>query len=317
MTKEDSLNLEVARRKAAEEQLLASYAELKNAHEELKASQKSLVQNEKMASLGILSAGVAHEINNPVGYILSNLTTLSEYLPKLDETYHEMKSLINEIDADHPLHSKKLEVEKLIKGRDIDYLREDTHELLEETREGANRVLSIVRGLRNFARSDEEEMAASDVNDCLKSTLNLVNNELKYHCTVETNLADLPPVHCSTSKLGQVFMNILINASHAVSEKGYIRVSTRQKNDRVFIEIRDNGSGMSEETLKNIFQPFYTTKPKGQGTGLGLAISYGIVEEHGGLITVDSTEGAGTSFTIELPISGPDNSQSKAEAISA
>ena len=146
MTKEDSLNLEVARRKAAEEQLLASYAELKNAHEELKASQKSLVQNEKMASLGILSAGVAHEINNPVGYILSNLTTLSEYLPKLDETYHEMKSLINEIDADHPLHSKKLEVEKLIKGRDIDYLREDTHELLEETREGANRVLSIVRG---------------------------------------------------------------------------------------------------------------------------------------------------------------------------
>jgi len=302
---EDPLDLEVARRKAAEKQLLVSYAKLQQAHEDLKTSQKSLVQNEKMASLGILSAGIAHEINNPVGYILSNLTTLSEYLPGIDKTYKEMRALISEIDKSNPLYERRLKIERVIEERDINYLREDTLDLVEETKEGANRVLAIVRGLRNFAHTDDEAMKPADINECLQSTLNLVNNELKYHCHIETSYGELPNIHCSISKLGQVFMNILINAGHAIEDKGVISVTTRQSDDSVYIDIKDNGSGMSEATVQNIFQPFFTTKPKGRGTGLGLAISFGIVQEHGGAINVDSTEGVGTVFSIQLPVSGP------------
>lgn len=305
MPSDGSIDDEVTRRKAAEERLLISYAELQKAHEELKISQKRLIENEKMASLGLLSAGVAHEINNPVGYILSNISTLADYLPKIDKTYLELRSLIRDIAPDNPLYERRLGIEQAIEERDIEYLRGDTQDLVRETREGANRVLDIVQGLKDFARSNDDVMTLSDINECLQSTLKLVNNELKYHCRIETNLAPLPQVVCSLSKLGQVFMNILINAGHAITEDGLITVTTHSDEERVYITIEDTGSGMSEATLAKIFVPFYTTKPKGQGTGLGLAISAGIVEEHGGTIHATSVPGSGTTFTIELPLFGP------------
>ncbi len=305
MKKERTIGTEVARRRAAEEQLRESYAAVQRAHDDLKASQTTLIESEKMASLGLLSAGVAHEINNPVGYILSNISTLADYLPKIAETYNELKGIVEQIDETHPLYKAREAIEAKIVERDIDYLLDDTKDLVSETREGANRVLDIVRGLKNFAHADDNTLEYADINNCLESTLSLVKNELKYHCAIETKFGEVPYVNCSVSKLGQVFMNILVNASYAISGNGRIFITTNTEDNNVVIELEDNGSGMSEATLKQIFQPFYTTKPKGEGTGLGLAISYGIVEDHGGTIEATSTLGEGTKFSIRLPIDGP------------
>lgn len=302
MNSEDKANDDDNSEPSAKSKLKTSQSELQKARAELEECHKSLLQNEKMASLGVLSAGVAHEINNPVGYILSNITTLGEYMPQITSCTDTLLELVADISEDNPLYARRIAVEQILERNELNYLLSDINDLVEETREGAIRVLDIVRGLKNFAHSGEDTMVYADLNDCLVSTLNLVNNELKYHCKVTTRYGDIPNLRFSVSRLGQVFMNILVNAGHATGEDGEISITTRAANDEILVTIEDNGCGMSKEVQGNIFNPFFTTKDKGLGTGLGLAISNEIIEEHGGSIQVKSTLGSGTTFIISLPL---------------
>lgn len=276
--------------------------ELANLKSQSNAAESSLIQNEKMASLGILTAGIAHEINNPVGYIISNVTTLGEYIPEVQRLLHDLRALTTEIPANSPLASRRDEISAQAGEQDIDYILEDTSSLLEETLEGARRVLSIVRGLKDYAHADADELELGNLCDCIKSTLNLVNNELKYNCHIETALNELPNSYFNNGKIGQVFLNLLVNAGHAVGEQGLISVRASQHDDTALIEVTDNGCGIESAALKKIFEPFFTTKEKGKGTGLGLSISRGIVEEHGGEIEVMSKVSQGTTFKITLPL---------------
>jgi two-component system NtrC family sensor kinase len=187
---------------------------------------------------------------------------------------------------------------------DIDYVLEDVQELLSESSDGLVRVRDIVQNLKSFARLDEAEVKHVNLNETIESTLKIADNQLKYHCKVVREFGDLPLVHCNAGKLNQVFLNLLVNAGQATSENGVITIGTHVDGDDVIIRIADNGSGILEENLTAIFNPFFTTKPVGEGTGLGLSISYNIIEQHGGQITVKSDTDVGTEFTIRLPIKG-------------
>ena len=299
---ESSYAEEHQRRLAAEAQIVALRKELEEVRGQSMACESSLVQNEKMASLGVLTAGIAHEINNPVGYIISNVSTLGDYLPDMQQLLKDMRNLMEDIPVDSPLAKQRDTLAERAEESDMDYVMQDTTSLLKETLEGAQRVLGIVRGLKDYAHADDEAFELASVNDCLQATLSLVNNELKYSCQIETSFAELPDCHINTGRLGQVFLNLLVNAGHAVGEKGLIQLRTELVKDNIVVEVQDNGCGMSEEVQAQIFEAFYTTKAKGEGTGLGLSISRGIVEEHGGEICVRSQVGLGTTFSIKLPL---------------
>ncbi len=270
--------------------------------EQLKTTQGQLVQSEKLASIGQLAAGVAHEINNPVGYIHSNLNTLKGYLTDMEQLAGAGRALETELAADSPGLSR---LRALRQELDEEFIREDAANLVDECREGAERVKQIVLDLKTFARPDEEAWVEADLHQNLASSLNMVRNELKYKVSLETDYADLPPIRCMPAKLNQVFVNLLLNAVQSIEDKGVIRIRTyRTKDGQVAVEIRDDGCGISEEHLGHLFEPFFTTKAVGHGTGLGLSLSYGIVKDHGGNIEVDSTPGVGTCFRILLPVSG-------------
>jgi signal transduction histidine kinase/ligand-binding sensor domain-containing protein len=289
-------------RLAAERALQASNADLLALNHKLEHTQKQLIQSEKLASIGQLAAGVAHEINNPIGYVHSNLSTLQQYGTQLLSAIETFTRTFARGDN----AARLAEVEEIRQRFEIDALAADLPQLLIESREGIERVSKIVRDLRDFSRIDRDEAwVDADVHRGLESTLNIVANELKFKARIVKNFGDLPPIKCLPSELNQVFMNILMNAGQAIKERGVITVSTGRTDDKIWISISDDGEGIPAAVLPRIFDPFYTTKPVGSGTGLGLSISYGIVAKHSGTIEAESVLGQGTSVRVELPIEQP------------
>ncbi|WP_229680949.1 sensor histidine kinase [Alteromonas lipolytica] len=280
--------------------------ELLLSNKNLKEAQQQLFQAEKMASVGQLAAGVAHEINNPVGFVSSNLNTLKDYLSLFQILMDMAKKLKSETE-ESALHQRISELQAFYTQHDMDFISEDVGPLIDESIEGLQRVSEIVKGLKVFSRVDSDEQQWFDLNHCINTTLTMVNNKLKYICKVEKQFADLPKVFFNLGKLTQVFTNLLMNAGQAIEatgKQGVISIVTQREGNNVKVRIQDSGCGISQENLDKLFNPFFTTKPEGQGTGLGLSITYGIIQEHGGQIVVSSTPGEGSLFEITLPING-------------
>ncbi|MCA4962680.1 ATP-binding protein [Pseudomonas sp. Y24-6] len=268
--------------------------------DERKQLESQLVQSEKLASLGQLAAGVAHEINNPIGFISSNLGTLDGYFQQLQEmldAYGQAETLIQAGEWAERLQQVRERIE-------LDFLREDIPLLIKESKDGINRVGRIVRDLKDFSRVDaNQEWQWINLQQGIESTLNIVANELKYKADVLKEYQVLPDIECLPSQINQVFMNLIVNASQAIGpERGTLTLRTGHAAQSVWIEVQDTGSGIAPQNLQKIFDPFFTTKPVGQGTGLGLSLSYGIIKKHRGEITVRSEVGVGTTFRVELPI---------------
>lgn len=272
---------------------------LLDTNRKLEEAHNHLLQSEKMASIGQLAAGVAHEINNPIGFVNSNLGSLDVYV----------KGLLQIIDAyessEHVFDRFPQEMQAITEVTakvDLAYLKEDVFMLLQESQDGMRRVKKIVQDLKDFSHVGTAEWQLAELHAGLDSTLNIVSNEIKYKANVVKEYGALPPVECLPLELNQVFMNMLINAAHAIESFGEISIRTGTEGDEVWIDIRDNGAGISPDNLTRIFDPFFTTKPVGKGTGLGLSLSYGIVQKHHGRIEVDSALGKGTRFRICLPV---------------
>ena len=294
------LREDVKRREIADRELQARNAELNALNAKLSAAQEHLIQSEKLASIGQLAAGVAHEINNPIGYIFSNFGTLEKYLADL----FQMCDAYEKAESTHGNAQTVRELAVLKKDIEFDFLKEDIPTLMHESREGIVRVRKIVQDLKDFSHVDTNpDWQFANLHQGIDSTLNVVNNELKYKADVIKEYGDLPPVQCMPSQINQVVMNLVVNAAHAMGpERGKITVRTGVAGEKVWIEVTDTGSGIPKDVLPRIFDPFYTTKPIGKGTGLGLSLSYGIVKKHGGKIEVQTETGKGTTFHITLPI---------------
>lgn len=271
-------------------------------HEQLNArleqANRQLLQSEKLAAIGQLAAGVAHEINNPVGYVYSNLQSLGTYL-------EDLFRLTDAIDGATSLD----DLRAIKKNIDYSYLKDDLKDLLAESREGIERVKTIISAMKDFSHIDDEEFKLADLHRGIETTLNVVNNELKYKANVVREFGELPEVECISSQINQVIMNLLVNAAHAIDDFGEIVIRTRADSENAIIEVEDNGKGIASENLHRIFEPFFTTKPVGQGTGLGLSLSFNIVQKHNGYITAEhASTGKGTCFRISLPLKQPEAS---------
>ncbi len=267
--------------------------------EKIQQAQSQLLQSEKMASLGQLAAGVAHEINNPVGFISSNISTLSEYVSdmlKLLNHYEQSEEKMSDPGVRESLQTVKDDI-------DLGFIRDDIQDLINESLDGTKRVKAIVKDLREFSHVDDSEWQYVDIHNGLNSTLNIVNSEIKYKADIVKEYADLPRIECLASELNQVFLNLLVNAIQAIEERGIITIRTAVEDDQhIKIEIEDTGMGIPEDNITRVFDPFYTSKPVGTGTGLGLSLSYSIIQRHNGRIEVESVEGQGTKFTLILPV---------------
>ncbi len=287
---------------ARKSELQSRNAELEVTNQKLKGTQEQLVQSEKLASIGQLAAGVAHEINNPIGYVHSNMVTLAQYSENLLSLVKSYEKAFSSPDP----QAHAAELQNLSQSLDIEFVQSDLPQLIEESREGVERVRKIVQDLKDFSRSDaQDQFVKADIHRGLDSTLNIIWNDLKYKAQVVKTFGDIPLIECIPSELNQVFMNILLNAGQAIKERGIVTVSTSLDGDHVVVAIGDDGIGIPDDLLPKIFDPFFTTKPVGTGTGLGLAISYGLIKKHHGSIDVTSTPGEGTLFLIRLPISQP------------
>ncbi|HLD66027.1 MAG TPA: ATP-binding protein [Pseudomonas sp.] len=267
----------------------------------LEQANHQLLQSEKMAAIGQLAAGVAHEINNPIGFVSSNLKTLSGYV-------QDMLQIIDALDGNSSLESLR----QLKQSLEYDYLRTDIKALLSESEDGIQRVKKIIMALKDFSHIDEDEFRKADLHLGIDTTLNVVNNELKYKAEIIKEYGDLPDVECIASQINQVMMNLLINAAHAIDSFGCITIRTGQLDEQVWLEVEDSGRGIEPQVLKRIFEPFFTTKPVGKGTGLGLSLSYNIVQKHHGRIEVFSQPGQGTRFRIWLPRQQPEQPEAQA-----
>jgi len=275
---------------------------LGKAYKELQASQAQVLQSEKMASIGQLAAGVAHEINNPIGFISSNLGTLGKYLERLSGFMTSQTRIIEH--AASP--EARQELAAFRRELKIDRIVPDIDKLIGESLDGANRVRKIVKDLNTFSRVDKGNSEVADLVECLESAVTIVWNELKYKVTLNRNYGTIPPLNCYPQQLNQVFMNLLVNAGHSIESQGLITITTWSDNKTANVSIADNGCGIDPEHLNRIFEPFFTTKEVGKGTGLGLSISYDIIKKHHGDITVESMVGAGTTFTVRLPLENPE-----------
>ncbi|PKM35500.1 MAG: histidine kinase [Gammaproteobacteria bacterium HGW-Gammaproteobacteria-10] len=296
----DGITADITEHKKAEDLLKQRNTELQQALTRLQELQQQLMQSEKMSSIGQLAAGVAHEINNPIGYINSNLTSLKNYIEdllELVEMYENIDAVCNDAERIDPLQAFKRQI-------DLPFLKEDVLDLLSESREGAERVKKIVQDLKDFSHvGGDDDWQWADLQACLDSTLNIVHNETKYKADIIKEYGGLPRVWCLPHQLNQVFMNLLVNAAHAIEDKGTITIrSGTEDGGRIWIEIADTGKGIDPKHLNKIFDPFFTTKPVGKGTGLGLSVSYSIIKKHHGEIRLDSRVGEGTKFRIVLPV---------------
>ena len=285
-------------------QLTRANDELTRLNLSFRRTQEQLIQSEKLASIGQLAAGVAHEINNPVGYVFSNFSSLERYLKDLFrmlEAYESAEAQLSDTPTAARLSALRQEI-------DLEYLKQDVPTLMAESREGIARVRKIVQDLKDFSHIDTRpQWEWSDLHKGLDSTLNIVQNEIKYKAEVVKHYGTLPEVQCLAPELNQVFMNLLINAAQAIDKpRGTISIRTGAGGDTVWVEVEDDGCGISSENASRIFDPFFTTKPVGKGTGLGLSLSYGIVKKHGGRLEVDSAPGRGTRFRVTIPVKHED-----------
>lgn len=300
----DQLEKKVEERTA---QWRQSHAQLQEELLERKRLETQLIQMQKMESIGQLAAGVAHEINNPIGFVMSNLGTLSRYVNIFKQIvlhYRETAGITGVDDSPREVRPSEMraQLQAICPEKELAYLMEDVDSLLLESKDGARRIQEIVRSLRSFSRIDDaEDLKEVNLNDCIESTLKIVWNELKYKCVVHKRLGDLPLIRCNPGHLNQVFMNLFVNAAQAIAVRGEITIETRATPEQVVIIVSDTGSGISPDILPQIFNPFFTTKPVGQGTGLGLSISYNIIRKHNGTIEAQSEMGRGTTFIIRLP----------------
>ncbi len=284
--------------------------ELQNAYEELKLTQAKILQQEKLASIGQLAAGVAHEINNPMGFISSNLGTLDKYLARIIEYTGVLGAVaenLHDIAVDDRLKTER-------KRLKIDVIIDDVKKLISESQDGAGRVKTIVQNLKSFSRVDQSQSMDADINECLETTLNIVWNELKYKATVKKEFGALPRAWCYPQQLNQVFMNLLVNAGQALEKQGDITIRTWADNGSIFISVSDTGLGIPEKIISKIFEPFFTTKEVGKGTGLGLSITYDIVKKHNGDISVQSEPGKGSTFTVRIPVVGKTSNRGQEKA---
>jgi signal transduction histidine kinase len=278
------------------EQLRAANDELRAAYRDLQATQMQLIHREKMASVGQLVAGVAHELNNPIGFVYSNVSTLDDFVKRLRAMVEAYRAV--------PLEPADAErMQRQWAELKVDYALKYLDSMTQGIREGAERARKIVRDLRVFARSQDDVWQPVDLHEDLESSLTLLNHLLKDRITVHRKFGDLPPVECVRSQIDQVFLNLLANAAQAIPGEGAITIETRRENGTAVVAISDTGPGIAPEILGRIFDPFYTTKPVGEGTGLGLSISYEIVKKHGGHIRAESPRGGGATFTVSVPLS--------------
>ena len=284
--------------KKAAEEMTRKNLRLNEALAALKRSQAKVLHQEKMASIGQLAAGVAHEINNPIGFINSNLSTLGKYLSRLSGFLAAQTECIAAGAPPERVESVRQQQASL----KIDYIVKDLEDLVRESLEGAERVRSIVADLKSFSRVDESEYKQADLNECLRSTINIVWNEIKYKATLKKDLGEIPRTRCYPQQMNQVFMNLLVNAAHAIEQQGFITVRSWEQDGYICVTVEDTGQGIPEANLNRIFEPFFTTKEVGKGTGLGLSITYDIVKKHNGEITVRSEPGKGTVFTVRIPV---------------
>jgi len=284
--------------KKAAGELTRQNLRLNDALAALKRSQAKVLHQEKMASIGQLAAGVAHEINNPIGFINSNLSTLGKYLSRLSGFLAVQSECIAAGAPPEQAESVRRQQASL----KIDYIVKDLEDLVRESLEGAERVRSIVADLKSFSRVDESEYKQADLNECIRSTINIVWNEIKYKATLKKELGEIPRTRCYPQQMNQVFMNLLVNAAHAIEQQGVITVRSWEEEGYACISVADTGRGIPEGNLDRIFEPFFTTKKVGEGTGLGLSITYDIVKKHNGEITVRSEPGKGTVFTVRIPV---------------
>lgn len=280
-------------------ELYDSLCELEQTNRMLEQNRRQLVQADKMASLGIISAGVAHEINNPIGFVSSNVNMLAENMRVMCRCFESFQRLLSEATD---MKVVKAEWAKMVKAHELGYVLEDSEDIITDTTEGLRRVSQIVADLRVFARNDNSAAESMDVNECVRSALNIMQGELDNIAEVEVEYGNLPIITGFPGKLTQVLVNLLSNASYATPADGRIHVSTSENAGGVSIYVNDTGHGIKAEHLDHLFTPFFTTKPVGDGTGLGLSISYGLIQEHGGRIEVSSEPGQGTQFHIWLPL---------------
>lgn len=304
------LMTDITGRKQMEDTLQRQAEEQSALIEQLKMAQAQLMQSEKLASIGQLAAGVAHEINNPIGFVNANLNTLGNYVATLLEGIKLYQCITN---GSLPSSVAQSEMQAFEERADLQFLSEDVTELLAESNEGLQRVKNIVQSLKDFSRTGESNWQMADLHRGLDSTLNIANNELKYKVTIIKQYGELPMIKCLASELNQVFMNLLVNAAQAIQDRGSVTIRSERCGQRVAVSISDTGHGIAPEHINRIFEPFFTTKPVGSGTGLGLSLSYGIIKKHGGDIHVSSEMGKGTTFRIELPID-PASAQAPSKA---
>lgn len=289
-----------------EDKLVASYEEISSTNNALKETQNKLVQSEKMATVGQLSAGIAHEINNPMGFIKSNMGSLDDYIKDFVEYVEASKSLTEKTlqSGDSEIINAAKSLDKVWSELDMTYLMEDSRTLLAESQQGVKRIIDIVGGLKRFSRQSDNKKEPCYLDQTIDEALKLAQNELKFKGTVIKNIAKVQAISANNGELLQVFLNLFVNASHAMNEQGELTINVTEDTKGVSIKVADNGCGIDEKNLESIFNPFFTTKDIGLGTGLGLSISYGIIKDHQGTIDVTSEIGKGTEFSIWLPFEG-------------
>jgi PAS domain S-box-containing protein len=301
---------DITEQKWAENELIKANQSLEEANKGLKELQGQIIQSEKMAAVGQLAAGVAHEMNNPIGFVASNFETLENYMAKFKKLITMYAELDGEIkkSSDVELVAKNEAIDKARKELKIDFILEDIGSLFDESKEGLNRVTKIIQSLRDFSRIDQvTDICEFNLNEGIQDTLVVAKNEIKYDCDIKTEFSEIPTILCNSGQINQVILNILVNAAQAIKsqnrgEKGNIAIKTYKVDENVICEIADDGPGIPPEIITKVFDPFFTTKPVGKGTGLGLSISRDIIVKHKGELLVDSSVGKGTKFTIKLPI---------------
>lgn len=287
-------------------ELQSANTELNKAMKELKEAESHLVESEKMASLGQLTAGIAHEINNPINFVTSNVRPLKRDIDMIIDMVSRVEELT--LTDDIPTEEKKEKIKQIKEELDYDYLKEEISYLLKGINEGSNRTAEIVKGLRIFSRLDEDDLKKADINEGLDSTLIIINNLLTDKVSIEKQYGNIPVIECYPGKLNQVFLNIITNGIQAVKSKfgdekgGVLTIKTTSDEENVSVSIADNGTGMTEETKRKIFEPFFTTKDVGEGTGLGMSIVYNTIVKHNGKIDINTKLNEGTEFLIILPI---------------
>ncbi len=304
---------------ASQRRLADLEEELAAARQELAGLRTQLVQSDKMASIGQLAAGIAHEINNPIGFISSNLNRLHDYVRDIKRVlaaYQGLREACGE-GGGADVAARAQEIDRIREEIDLGYIVSDLSNLVAESIEGSERVRQIVANLRDFSHVDSPDVTEEDVAELLEKTISVAWNVLKYKVQVVREYGPTPPLPCYGGKLGQVFLNLLVNAADAIHDRGTITIRTGSGEGVIWIEISDTGRGIAPENLSRIFEPFFTTKEVGEGTGLGLHLAHNIIEAHQGQLAVESTVNRGTTFRIELPLTGPPAGKGEANELAA